>query len=100
MWTHANLKQLARRYGEPSSAAWDALVLAHERFRGRTEEDYPPAQAQQELDRLLDAHPDLIPSEADHEYLGLTQLRSYAMERDRQRDAETYHHRKSDMDYA
>lgn len=90
VWTVEKLRQVAEARGElvPDNRWVGELLLSHERYRGRTEEDYPKAKAQRELDAALDNGKLLLPPVSPREYKGLKQLRSYAEDRGRQRQHE------------
>lgn len=89
-WTVEKLRQVAEARGElvPDNRWVGELLLSHERYRGRTEEDYPKAKAQRELDAALDKGNVSMPPVSPREYRGLKQLRSYVDERGRQRQHE------------
>lgn len=76
-WSKDKLRALAIERGEGEKAV-GILLLAHERMRGRTEEDYARDTAEKELDALLERHALRIPGEVANEYPGLKQLRGYA----------------------
>lgn len=82
-WSRDRLRALAAERGETGVGA-DAVgtvLLAHERLRGRTEEDYARDRAGKELDALLERQATPLPQEAAREYAGLRQLRAYAADR-------------------
>lgn len=87
MWTLDKLREVAADRGETPEAdkALGAVLLAHERFRGRTEEHYGRERAQKELDQLLGAVTGPLPPQAKLEYGGLVQLRTEAGKREPQR---------------
>jgi hypothetical protein len=87
MWTLETLKAVIAERGEtsPDAAQVGKVLLAHERFRGRTEEDYPREKAEQELDDLLDQQVTPLPVARADEYPGLKQLRAHAADRSLQR---------------
>lgn len=87
MWTLETLKAVIAERGEtsPDAVQVGQVLLAHERFRGRTEEDYPRDMAEQELDALLDQQGTPLPAAPASEYPGLKQLRAHAADRALQR---------------
>lgn len=88
MWTLDRLREVAAERGETSGTPdFGKLLLAHERFRGRTEEAYPRDRAGRELDAMLDRLSEPLPVACADEYPGLRQLRMYAAGRARQRVA-------------
>lgn len=90
MWTLERMRQVALDRGETAEAdkVVGVLLLAHERFRGRTEEHYPREMAGQELERLLEKEAGPLPAVSVHEFGGLRQLRAFADGRFRQRASE------------
>ena len=85
-WSKDKLRALAVERGE-TVAGIGGVLLAHERMRGRTEEDYPRDVAGKELDALLERQSSPLPLECTREYAGLKQLRAYASDRALQRAA-------------
>lgn len=83
MWTVEKLRAIAAARGEMESDATvvGVVLLAHERARGRTEEDYPRDKARKELDAALDGLAGSLPQARAQEYPGLKQLRAYAADR-------------------
>ena len=79
-WSKDKLWAVAVERGEAAAdaALVGRLLLAHERLRGRTEEDYPRGIAGKELDAILERQSAPLPQESGREYSGLKQLRSYA----------------------
>lgn len=90
MWTVAKLREVIEERGEtlPGNDHLAEALLAHERFKGRTEESYQKARAGREMDRLLDSYAGPFPARKANEYPGVTQLRAYAEERAKMRAAE------------
>lgn len=90
MWTVDKLRQVVEERGEtlPRNDHIAEALLAHERFKGRTEESYQKARAAREMDRLLDTYKGPFPARKANEYPGLTQLRVYAEDRAQMREAE------------
>ncbi len=86
-WSKDRLRAIASERGETAAEVngFGRLLLAHERSKGRTEEDYPRDEAGKELDALLDGQVSPLPQEAAREYAGLKQLRTYASNRALQR---------------
>lgn len=86
-WSRDKLKVLAAERGETAAdtASVGRLLLAHERMKGRTEEDYPRDAALKELDDLLEKQTVPLPQASAREFMGLKQLRSYAADRGLQR---------------
>lgn len=82
-WSKDKLRAVAAERGETAadSDALGRLLLAHERLRGRTEEDYPRDEAGKELDALLERQASPLPQDAAREYAGLKQLRAYVADR-------------------
>ena len=82
-WSKDTLRALAAERGETGVGlvAVGQVLLAHERFRGRTEEDYARDQAGKELDALLERQATPLPPATAREYPGLKQLRGYAADR-------------------
>lgn len=80
-WSKDKLRALASERGETGHDALGRLLLAHERLRGRTEEDYPRDKAGKELDALLERQVTPLPLETAREYPGLKQLRAYTVDR-------------------
>lgn len=76
-WSKDKLRALASERGETGNDGLGRLLLAHERLRGRTEEDYPRDKAGKELDALLERQVTPLPRETAREYPGLKQLRAY-----------------------
>lgn len=81
MWSKDKLKALAAERGETADETIGKVLLAHERKKGRTEEDYPRDVASKHLDVLLDAQVGPLPQASAQEYGGLKQLRAYAADR-------------------
>lgn len=79
-WNKDKLRAVAVERGEavPDDGTIGRLLLAHERMRGRTEEDYPRDIAGKELDAMLERQSAPLPQESGREYSGLKQLRTYA----------------------
>ncbi|HEX2842151.1 hypothetical protein [Hyphomicrobium sp.] len=90
MWTLDKLREVVSDRGEMVSDALTVgrVLLAHERLRGRTEEDYPRDKAKFELGVLLETAVAPLPPAHSREYPGLKQLRSYAADRGLARAAE------------
>ncbi len=90
MWTLEKLREVVADRGENASEASSVgqLLLAHERLKGRTEEDYPRDKAAKELDLLLETAAGPLPRPQAREYPGLKQLRAYAVDRGLLRAAE------------
>lgn len=84
-WSKDKLRALAAERGETASEIIGKVLLAHERMKGRTEEDYPRDVANRELDALLDGQTTPLPQVTAQEYGGLKQLRAYAADRGLQR---------------
>ena len=81
MWTNQKLLEVVKARCEmaPASPLVGRALLFHERWQGRTEEDYPRDEAKRELDDSLDMmEPDSIPDERPGEFNGLRELRAYA----------------------
>lgn len=79
-WSKEKLLALAHERGE-TAVGVGQLLLAHERMRGRTEEDYPRDKAAKELDALLERQAAPLPQRIEREYAGLEQLRTYAADK-------------------
>lgn len=79
-WSKDKLRALAHERGE-TAVGVGQLLLAHERMRGRTEEDYPRDKAAKELDALLERQVAPLPHRMAREYAGLEQLRTYAADK-------------------
>lgn len=79
-WSKEKLRALVAERGE-TAVGIGGLLLAHERLRGRTEEDYPREKAGKELDALLERQAAPLPYESAREYPGLKQLRTYAADK-------------------
>lgn len=79
-WSKEKLRALAAERGE-TAAGIGKVLLAHERLRGRTEEDYSREKAGNELDALLERQAAPLPHELLREYPGLKQLRAYAADK-------------------
>jgi hypothetical protein len=89
MWTVEKLREASVARGERStSPVVDRALLAFERWKGRTEETYSRDQAKKDLDAILDKL-DMVnlPPERRGEFPGLRELRSYARERAKEREA-------------
>ena len=89
MWTVEKLREASVARGERStSPVVDRALLAFERWKGRTEETYSRDQAKKDLDAVLDKL-DMasFPRERRGEFPGLRELRSYARERAKEREA-------------
>ena len=82
-WSKDRLRALAAERGETGVGADGVgkVLLAHERLRGRTEEDYARDEAGRELDAVLERQTMPLPHEAVREYPGLKQLRAYAADK-------------------
>lgn len=91
MWTVGKLRDVIEARGEtmPDNQLVGEALLAHERLHGRTEEDYSRGKAAKELDQLLDRIDDEFPPRKAAEYAGLKELRAYAQDRAKKRDAES-----------
>lgn len=79
-WSKDKLRALAVERGE-AAAGIGPLLLAHERMRGRTEEDYPREQAAKQLEALLERQAGPLPSATAQEFGALKQLRAYAADK-------------------
>ena len=89
MWTLDRMKQVALERGETPERdkVIGAALLAHERARGRTEENYARDVAEQEFIKQLDAQSGPLPPIMASEYPGLLQLRKFAADREKLRVA-------------
>lgn len=87
-WTVAHLRKWIEGRGEkaPHETWVQEALLAHERFRGRTDENYSKQKAERELHRLLDGREGEFPPARDNEYKGMTQLRAYVQDREKVHD--------------
>jgi hypothetical protein len=90
MWTTDRLREVmaARAEMAPASPVVGRALLFFERWKGRTEENYSRAEAKRELDATLDhLEPDAFPAERQGEFNGLRELRVYAQDYVKQREA-------------
>lgn len=84
-WTVAHLRKWIEGRGDkaPQEMWVQEALLAHERFRGRTDENYSKHKAERELHRLLEGRESEFPRARDGEYKGMTQLRAYVRDREK-----------------